>query len=94
MSLAIPAAFMLSQCIGVGGCVCYISFSFNLIILPSLQLMNSAPSSASAANATTNFNTPHITNSDPFNFIVRFGTDLLPKKNNSATQLRARVSER
>ena len=85
---------MLSQCIGIGGCVWSILRRFNLIILPSLQLMNSAPSLTSAADSTTNFNIPHITNSHPFNFIDRFDTDLVPKNNTPAKRLRARFSER
>ena len=93
MSLAIPADFMLSQCIGVGGCVWSILRRVNIIILPYLKLMNSAPSLASAADATNFFNILNITNSDPFNFIGRFVTDFMPKKNTPAKRLHACVSE-
>ena len=53
VSLAIPVAVMLSQYMGVGGCLWPISSRVILIILPSLAFMNSAASSASAADATT-----------------------------------------
>ena len=57
---AIPVAVMLSQCMGVAGCGFPISCKVSRIILPSLQLINNAPNSASAADATTNLSIPHM----------------------------------
>ena len=94
MLLEIPAAVMLSQFIGVGVCGCSILRRVNITILPPLQLMNSMPSLDSAADATTNFNIPLITNSDPFNLIGIFCFDFLPNNNTPAKQLCACVSER
>ena len=58
VSLAIPTAVLLSQCTGVGGCSCPSSSRISQIVLPSWQFTKRAPSSASAADATTNFNIP------------------------------------
>ena len=60
VSFAIPVAVILSQCMGVADCGCPISCKFSRIILPSLQLRNNAPHSASAADATTNLRIPHM----------------------------------
>ena len=59
VSLAMPVAVMLSQCTGVGGWGCPISCRIRRCIFPSLQLRNNAPSSASAADATTSYSIPH-----------------------------------
>ena len=69
MSLAIPVAVILLQCIGVGGCLCPISSSVILMIFPSFALMNKAASSASAADAITYFSMPHMINIAPFNLM-------------------------
>ena len=45
-----PCVVIFSVCIGVGGCVCQISSSYCRAGISSLQLMNSAPSSASSAD--------------------------------------------
>ena len=60
VSFAIPAAVMLSQCMGVAGCGWPISCKVSRIILPSLQFINNDPKSASAADATTNLSIPHM----------------------------------
>ena len=60
VSFAISVAVMLSQCMGVSGCGWPISCKVSRIILPSLQLRNNAPNSASAANATTNLRILHM----------------------------------
>ena len=60
VSFAIPAAVMLSQCMGVAGCGLTISCKVSRIILPSLQLRNIAPNLASAADATTNLRILHM----------------------------------
>ena len=54
-----PAAVLLSQWIGVFGCIWPISSNINQIIFVSLPFMNNAPNSVSAAEATTNFNVLH-----------------------------------
>jgi hypothetical protein len=52
--LAIPTAVALLQCTGVWGCGCPISANVSQKIIPVWQLWYNAPSSASAAEATTN----------------------------------------
>jgi len=56
---AIPTAVALSQCAGIFGCGWPRSSRVALKIILSWQLRNSAPSSASAADATTNLNIEH-----------------------------------
>jgi hypothetical protein len=51
---AIPTAVALLQCTGVCGCGCPISANVSQKITPIWQLWYNAPSSASAADATTN----------------------------------------
>ena len=60
VSFEISVAVMLSQCMGVAGCGWPISCKVSRIILPSLKLINNAPNSASAADATTNLWIPHM----------------------------------
>ena len=60
VSFAIPAAVMLSQCMGVASCGWPISCKVSRIILPSLQFRNNAPNSASAYDATTNLRITHM----------------------------------
>ena len=48
-----PSAVVLSACIGVSGCLCPISFSMFIAGTALQQLMNSAQSSASAADDMT-----------------------------------------
>ena len=52
--LAIPTAIALSQCTGVFECGCPILAKVILMIIPSWKFWNSALSSVSAADATTN----------------------------------------
>jgi hypothetical protein len=54
MVVAIPTAVALSQCTGIFGCVWPRSARVVLKTNPSWQFRNSAQSSASAADATTN----------------------------------------
>jgi hypothetical protein len=63
-----PTAVELSQCIGVGGWGCPISSSMSQKIVACLQLRNNAPSSASAADATTNLKIPHNVKKTPIQF--------------------------
>ena len=58
VSLAIPVAVLLSQRVGVQGCLWPSSVSIGCIIFASLQLRNRAASSASAADVTTHFKMP------------------------------------
>ena len=94
VSFEIPVAVMLSQCMGVAGCGWPISCKVIRIILPSLQLRNNAPNSASAADATTNLRITHMIQSAPLSTIGLVGLDLLPRKNCPYTRLIALVSER
>ena len=50
---AMPTAIVLSQCTGIFGCGWPRSLRVDLKIIPSWQLRNNAPNSASAADATT-----------------------------------------
>ena len=58
VSFAMPTAVRLSQNIGVGGCACPNSSRIVRSILRSFALRKRAPSSASAAEVTTNFRIP------------------------------------
>ena len=66
---AIPMAVALSQCAGIFGCGWPRSSRVALKIILSWQLRNSAPSSASAADATTNLNIEHSIWKAPFNLM-------------------------
>ncbi len=63
---AIPIVVPLLQCTGVFGCGCPISFSVSLKIMPIWQLWYNAPSSASAADATTSCSIVELTWNAPF----------------------------
>ena len=67
--LTIPTIQVLSICIDVGGCGCPNSSSVMHMVLASFAIKNSAPSSASAAEAATNFNILHKEWIVPFNLI-------------------------
>ncbi len=56
---AMPTVVELLQCIGVGGWGCSIFLSVSQKIVACLPLRNNAPSSASAADATTNLKIAH-----------------------------------
>ena len=60
-----PCAVLLPVCIGVGGCVYPISSSDWRAGMASLQLMKSAPSSASAADEKTSLMILAIVNTAP-----------------------------
>jgi len=78
--LAMPTAVELSQCTSVGGCGCPISSSVSLKIVACLQLRNSAPNSASAADATTNRKIAHSVKNAPFNLMGFVGSAFHPMK--------------
>jgi hypothetical protein len=63
---AMPTAMALSQWIGVLGCGCPNSSSVMQKIIPSLQFKKRAPSSASAADATTKRRIAHNVKNAPF----------------------------
>ena len=77
---AMPTAVELSQCIGVGGWGCPISSSVSQKIVACLQLRNNAPSSASAADATTNRKIAHNVKNAPFNLMGFVGSAFHPMK--------------
>ena len=56
---AMPTAVGLSQCAGIFGCLCPRSSRVSLKIIHSWQFRNSAPSSALAADGTTNCGIEH-----------------------------------
>ena len=58
VSFAMPNAVRLSHFIGVGGCACPNYSRMVLSIIPFFVLRNKAPSSVSAAEATTNLRIP------------------------------------
>ena len=78
--LAIPVAVLLSQWIGVLGWACLSSMRISCIILASLQLMNRAASSASAADATTHLRMPQKVKMDPLIWMGSCGFGCVPKK--------------
>ncbi len=61
-----PTTVELLQLTGVGGCGWPISSRETQNIVASLQFKNNAPSSASAADATTNPNIAHKVKNAPF----------------------------
>jgi len=75
-----PTAVELSQGIGVGGWGCHISSSMSRKIVACLQLRNNAPSSASAADATTNRKIAHNVKNAPFNLVGFVGSAFHPMK--------------
>ena len=76
------------MCIGVGGCGWPNSSSVMRMILASFAFKNSAPSSASAAEAATNFNILHKEWIAPFNLIGCPSTGTEPKKKCPPARLR------
>ena len=67
--LTIPTVVELSMCIGVGGWGCPNSCSVKHITFACLVFNNSAPSSASAADAATHFKIEHMTCMAPLSLI-------------------------
>ena len=78
--LAIPTAVALLQCTGVRGCMCPKSSSVCRKIFPSWQLWKRAPSSASAADATTKRKVVVLTQNTPFNWISSSFLGIHPMK--------------
>ncbi len=66
---AMPTVVTLSQCIGVFGCGWPISSNVSRKIMPSWHARKRAPSSASAADATTNLSILHSVKNAPFSLI-------------------------
>ena len=58
--LTMPAVVVLSIWMGVGGCGCLVSSKMKRLILASCLFRNSAPSSASAADAATSYRIVHV----------------------------------
>jgi hypothetical protein len=75
-----PTAVELSQCTGVGGWGYPIFFSVRRKIVACLQLRNNAPSSASAADATTNRKIAHKVKNALFNLMGFVGSAFHPMK--------------
>jgi hypothetical protein len=76
----------------VGGCVCPSSVSVTLSGAPLWTLLKHAPTSDSAAEATTFLITAATLRIDPFS--VSCSVDLFPKKNRPPSRLRALETER
>ena len=94
MSFSIPAAVILSQCIGVGGCACPNSFRMVQSIFLSFILRNKAPSSASSAEATTNLRIPLWIYIYPLSGIGLYLLGTYQRKKSPAVQLLERTSDR
>ena len=86
---AIPTAVALSQWTGVLGCGCPRLFYVVQNIMPSWQLRNSSPSSASAADATKNFIICVLTWKAPLRVIGCPSLGIDPMKKYPHVQLRA-----
>jgi hypothetical protein len=91
---AMPTVVVLSQCTGVRGWGCPNSSKVSRNIIPSLQFRNRAPSSASAAEATTNCRMVHNVKNAPFNLIGSPSFGDHPMKKWPHARLCAFVSER
>ena len=78
--LAMPTAVLLSQCTGVADCGWPSSLRMRQKIFPSLQLRKRAPSSASAADETTNLSIAHKVKNAPFNLIGSPSIGIHPRK--------------
>ena len=77
---AMPTAVALSQWMGVFGWGWSNSSSVNRKIMPSLQFKKRAPSSASAADATTNRRMAHNVKKAPFNLMGLPSVGVQPMK--------------
>ncbi len=91
---AIDTAVLLSQCTGVVSWGWPSSSSMRCKMVASWQLLKRAPSSASAAEATTNLLIPAITWMGPLSCMGRPLTGSLPRKKIPPIRLRALGSER
>jgi hypothetical protein len=87
-----PYAVELSVLRGVGGCVWPSSVSVTLSGAPLWALWEHAPTSDSAAEATTFLMTAATLRMDPLS--VSYSGDLFPKKNRPPSRLRALETER
>ena len=76
----IPMHVLLSTCTGVGGCGWPILANVSRNMRASCALRKRAPSSASAADAATNFNTAHVTVTLPLSLTGLLFVGMLPKK--------------
>ncbi len=78
---AMPTAVALSQCTGIGGWGCPRSLRVALKIIPSWKFINNAPSSASAADATSHLKIEHNVWNVPFSLMgfPSLGTELMKK---------------
>ena len=94
MLFAIPAAVALSQWIGVFGCGWPNSSRVNRKIMPSLQFKKRAPSSASAAEATTKQRMAHKVKNAPFNLMGSPSLGVQPIKKWPHALLRASDSDK
>ena len=91
---AMPAAVALSQWTGVAGWGWPNSSRISLIILPSLQFKNNAPSSASAAEDASNFRIVQRVKSASLRRIGSPSFGSYPRKKWPHARLRALVSDR
>ncbi len=82
-----PTAVELLQLTGGGGCGWPISSRMSQNIVACLQFQNNAPSSASAADATTNLNIAHKVKNAPFDLIGCVGLGFYPMKKCSHARL-------
>ena len=89
-----PMVVALLQCTGVLGWGCPISSRVSQKNIPSLQLRKRAPSSASAADATTKRRMVHNVKNTPFNLIGSPSLGDHPMKKWLHARLCAFVSER
>jgi hypothetical protein len=92
VSLTMPYAVELSVRRGIGGCVWPSSVSVTLSGAPLWALWKHAPTSDSAAEATTFLMTAATLRIDPL--CVSCSGDLLPRKNRPPRRLRALETER
>ena len=91
---AMPVAVALSQWIGVGGCE-YPSYrNVSLMILDYFLFRNSAPSSASASDATINLSIWHSVNITPLRCMGCLSCGLRPRKKCSAARILAYIADK
>ncbi len=84
---AIPTVVALSPCTRIFGCGCPRSSRVSRNIMPSWQLRNSTPSSASMVDATTNCKIEHNVWNAPFNLMSFLSWDKEPMKKLPQVQL-------
>ena len=90
---AIPAAVVLLQCMGVGGCRWPSSLSVSLIIFASFAFKNIAPNSASVADAVTNLRIVQVVRIGPLRHMGRLSSGYQPRKKWPAARLLAFFAE-